>query len=385
MLSASHPLIPILTVDLNSGSFHMVLNNGTDTEEALREILIEHGLIKVNDLSLNPIIDTSQLEEISFHHFSLELATGRQLETSRKTFITGMPGTGKSYFIAKLAHLSSKMGDTVVVVNGSKDTYISQFSEDDTSNIHTTSFHDNNGLLGGMLNPFDIYQINKEHGRKIIMETLLILCNYQKIIFAHKDIINDAIDIVGRKPQASIDLLIQHFMRSDYPVLRSLSEQLKSIRTVTNADILCTTRKDKFDSHIMANQINVFNLELQHADFDPYYKTVSENINGAITTLLLEFITLYNMKNTPTTVFIDEVNDPIVTNSFVSRNPFVHVGSSYTHKIQENIYDNIAMFNSTSENLQGVTELLSTHINIVKNLPRGKALLKTKEQYKIIQ
>jgi hypothetical protein len=380
--------------DLNSGSFHMVLNNGTETEEALREILIEHGLIKTNEISENPILDTLRIPEVSSHHFSLELSTKNKLGTPSKTLFVGMPGTGKSYLLSQLAYLSGKMSDTVIFIHKDRENYISQFAKENntlndnviTPSVTEFSLTEQNNSLTGLLNPFDLYTVDNEIGTKTILEIIFLLSNHQKAIINNIDYIKEAINIIGSQTQASLTMLAQHFIDSSIPEIRKLGEELKTIRHHNGiVNIFYKTSENKFNSFITPNNINIINLELKNYHHEYNMRTLIENIDDIITLLTLKFVTLYNNSHKTATVFIDGLNNSNHLQRFVLQNSFVHVASNNTHKITENIYDKIAIFKSQREYLEDISGLTSQHYHLISNLTVGQALLKQNDNCQLMK
>jgi hypothetical protein len=105
--------------DIPNGAFHMILNKGTETEEALRDLLSENGLIKpVEAISSN----FDEVETIPYQKLlslSQEIASDIRMGVKRNLILLGAPGTGKSFFMGTLAYYSALLGSTVIYVHNS--------------------------------------------------------------------------------------------------------------------------------------------------------------------------------------------------------------------------------------------------------------------------
>ena len=115
--------------DIPNGSFYITLNRDTPTEEALRELLIEHGYIKENDVVSKP--EETQLDSIYSYRprnplqdLLVDSLVGRgNVNFPRYVHISGRPGCGKTVLALRTVEDASAMGLTTYIVTADAKPY----------------------------------------------------------------------------------------------------------------------------------------------------------------------------------------------------------------------------------------------------------------------
>lgn len=136
--------------DVQAGGFHLTLNKGTQTEETLRDLLSEQGVIRDDILIPATVTDS----------FTSSTGLGSSLKNGGRiiTLASSQGGTGKTSVALALAAAVRKAGATAIIVdadirNGQLSYYVDQATPtmlnyylSDEKTIHTlrkTIIHDN--------------------------------------------------------------------------------------------------------------------------------------------------------------------------------------------------------------------------------------------------
>jgi hypothetical protein len=141
--------------DIPNGSFYITLNRDTSTEEALRELLIEHGYIKENDVVSK--LEETQLDSIYSYRprnplqdLLVDSLVGRgEVNFPRYVHISGQPGCGKTDLALRMVEDASAMGIKTYVVS----TDAEEYQEKIQGSSQLIKLQD---LPDGALNPFSL-------------------------------------------------------------------------------------------------------------------------------------------------------------------------------------------------------------------------------------
>lgn len=139
--------IHLTATDPDVPQINITLNKGTATEDSLRDLLVEYGLIKESES--NPVAEMEPIPYYAGNPFSALLAESHIPSDTQRTkniLLTGQPGSGKSVAASYAAFLAQGMKMPTFVIGLASD-YLKTLNED-TQVLMLTK------MESGYLNPF---------------------------------------------------------------------------------------------------------------------------------------------------------------------------------------------------------------------------------------
>lgn len=303
--------------DIPNGSFYITLNRDTPTEEALRELLIEHGYIKENDVASKP--EDTQLDSIYSYRprnplqdVLVDSLVGRGLlNFPRYIHISGQPGCGKSFLAANTAEEAVAMGMTTYVVTVDSEQYFTKFKK--FENQYPVRILGLENLPEGSLNPFSVGLSSAD-----IYESIVSLVSYDPAAgyFESKDktILKKALESMEEMQEKSLDVLLDtmeklieasELLRGDNSLLNALERLKKS--TFGN---LLFGQSDYFDT-LEPDENTIFWIgDLAH----PESRVAKDDfVREAFVTAITHL--LYGAQKTTPNVLVLENTGSLVTNT----------------------------------------------------------------------
>jgi hypothetical protein len=198
--------------DIPNGSFYITLNRDTPTEEALRELLIEHGYIKEDTVVSTP--EETHLDSIYSYYprnplqdLLVDSLVGRGLLNSpRYIHISGSPGSGKSFLAANTAEEAVAMGMTTYVVTMDMEQYLTKIRR--FENQYPVRIVGLKNLPDGSLNPFSLGLSQAD-----IFENIMALVAYDSAADFFKAVdqalLKKALESMQNIHQKSLDVLLE--------------------------------------------------------------------------------------------------------------------------------------------------------------------------------
>lgn len=287
-LTSSDPEIP-------QGSFYLTLNRGTTTEEALRELLVEHELIKIPAPQL-PVTDEQE-----------KLSCGNTLSEARNPIyeilasmhydhnqlpqhmaITGQPGSGTTTALKTIADIAQKLGITVYSMT-KKYELVEQQSTIDLKDLAKVLTPSNLGITSQELIPWLVRLSSKEW-----------FSGY------HSEMVADVITEEFRKHQTSPQLpwfTDETIDKQEFSLqipLRNLRQQLDILKEQTGINLL--------DRRTTLESASIAASSQQHYNIEQLTKTLPKEFVPIIEMLLFKNL-LRQIQHTEANIFIiDDVN-----------------------------------------------------------------------------
>jgi hypothetical protein len=259
--------------DIPNGSFYITLNRDTPTEEALRELLIEHGYIKENNVVSKP--EDTQLNSIYSYRprnplqdLLVDSLVGRgDVNFPRYIHISGAPGCGKSFLAANTAEEAVAMGMTTYVVTVDVEQYLTKIKR--FENQYPARIVGLKNLPDGSLNPFSLGLSPTD-----IFENIMALVAYgpasDYYTLMDKTVLKKALESMEAVKQKSLDVLLDAIENvietSGFSLAdNSLFNALKALKKSTFGNLMFG-QSDYFDT-LEPDQNTIFwTGELAHSE-----------------------------------------------------------------------------------------------------------------------
>jgi hypothetical protein len=196
--------------DIPNGSFYITLNRDTPTEEALRELLIEHDYIKENDVVSKP--EETQLDSIYSYRprnplqdLLVDSLVGRgDVNFPRYVHISGQPGCGKTTLALRTVEDASAMGIKTYVIGADAPAYLEKI-QGETQLLKLPELPD------GALNPFSL-RLDENHILNILkafVELSSEMRNGNSYYYTlYVDYLHKSIKTVMKLPEPTMNMLV---------------------------------------------------------------------------------------------------------------------------------------------------------------------------------
>lgn len=294
--------------DIPNGAFHMILNKGTESEEALRSLLTENDLIKPTDVV--PALDTEmkEIHQQNFLSLAQELSSDIRMGKQRNIALVGIPGTGKTFFMDTMIQYSSLLGSTVISIrDGQGSPSFAEISKSNKANFINLTECD------GLLNPLndDVAEGQKSVKFYELLKLFIDGYSYNDEYYRIEALkhIQNAINVISVSStlKLNIETLLQFLSSSDIPAVIKVRDLIKHVMELPNSNLFFKKGlllKDK----IKEGYINIIDLEA--ARNYPIGLSLVSEIEISLIKALTEFTEIKTNDELPLVIFVDDLSNP---------------------------------------------------------------------------
>jgi len=245
--------------DIPNGSFYITLNRDTPTEEALRELLIEHGYIKENNVVSKP--EGTQLDSIYSYRprnplqdLLVDSLVGRgNVNFPRYVHISGQPGCGKTILALRTVEDASAMAIKTYIVSKDAEPY-QQKLQGDFQRLNLLSLPD------GALNPYAL-SLSVDTIVQVLRNFLIpVPDDYSRYHYIlHMDALKKCVEAVMKHQEPTLDMVVDMVEASEIEGFDTfIGRNLKMLRSTEFGRLLFN--KSNYIADIPENQSIVFNI-----------------------------------------------------------------------------------------------------------------------------